>query len=108
MVHEDLRPERTAKYWMRREARCYLATYEDIVAAIHEYAQAHDISLVLSYRREPINPRQTQSVMRRLNEMVVCHKLPDITDEIIRRLNERDTTPQPGTTETQSLEIPVD
>jgi hypothetical protein len=80
----------TRKELILREAKIYFDTYEDICEAIREYADAHEIGLVLHHSREPVALNKAASLMRRVKQKVVCHNLPDITDEIIRRLTEQD------------------
>jgi Skp family chaperone for outer membrane proteins len=79
--------------FMRREARIYYDSYQDICEAIREYTEANGIHLVLRCRRTPVELGKATSLMRRVNRGVVFHNVPDITDEIIRRLNQRDEKP---------------
>lgn len=78
------------KDFILAESRIYFDAYQSIIDAIREYAEAHQIGLVLRFRREPMDRHNANSVMKGVNSKVIYHTLPDITDEIIRRLNEQD------------------
>jgi hypothetical protein len=88
-------PKTNKVEFMRREARVYYDSYQDICDAVRAYAETHQIGLVLRFKREPIDRHNANSIMKGVDRNTVFHTLPDITDDIIRRINERDAERHP-------------
>lgn len=72
---------------MAEEARVYYRTYKDISESVAGYARAHGIRAVLRYNSNPADPADRNSVLQAVNNSIIFQDDLDITDEIIRRVN---------------------
>lgn len=75
------------KDFMEREARVYFNTYNQITETVSTFAQRHNISLVLRYNSNPIDPQNRQSVLEGVNRPVIYQNKIDITYDVLRILN---------------------
>ena len=82
--------EREQKALQTKEAEIYLAVYREIEDEVKKHCQAKGIKLVL--RRSQVqtegNP-SPQEVLKAVNQNVVYQDGLDITDDILKALNER-------------------
>lgn len=81
-----LSSERLQQQFQAREAALYADTYQEMVAAIEQHAQAHDLQLVLRAHDSPVEAGDRQSVLGVLNRGVLYQRDLDITDDILQRL----------------------
>ncbi len=81
---------------LRREAKEHYHAYQQVLAAIARVAQKHNISLVLRYDSQEIDPSNVNSVVRGLNRTVVYQNRLDITDLVTHELNQVARQPAPG------------
>jgi Skp family chaperone for outer membrane proteins len=81
--------DRTKKELMTDEAKLYLKTHSEIQDALETYAKAHGIRLVLRHSDDPMDPDNPPSVMRGVNRNIVFQDGIDITEAILRFLNEK-------------------
>ena len=73
---------------MEREAKVYHGVYKEVSAEVANFAIKQEISLVLRYNSDPINPDDRNSVLAGVNNSIVYQKNLDITNIIIRQLNQ--------------------
>lgn len=72
---------------MEREAKVYFNVYNEIAAAVASFAKDANISLVLRYNSDPINPDDRNSVLQGVNNSIIFQDRLDITNHIIKRVN---------------------
>jgi Skp family chaperone for outer membrane proteins len=84
-----VRMERAKKELMTREAELYAKTYREVQEAVANYAKAHGIRMVIRHSDEPMDPSEPASVMKGVNRNIVYQDGIDITEEILRILNEK-------------------
>jgi len=75
------------KDFMEREARIYFNTYNQITETVSTFAKRYNISLVLRYNSNPIDPQNRQSVLEGVNRPVIYQSNIDITYDILQILN---------------------
>ncbi|RCS54593.1 OmpH family outer membrane protein [Bremerella cremea] len=75
------------KDFMEKEARVYYNTYNQVTQTVATFAQRHNITLVLRYNSNDIDPTNRQSVLEGVNRPVIYQNQIDITYDILRILN---------------------
>ena len=84
------------KEFLEREAYVYYRVYENVAAAIQQFAEQNSIELVLRYSGEQMDPANRQSVLQGVNRPIVYHRDLDITREVLDRLNRAPRVTQGG------------
>jgi Skp family chaperone for outer membrane proteins len=75
------------KEFLQREAKIYYNVYTEIMQEVQYLAAANNISMVLTFNGDPINPEKPDDVLRGINNPVVYYdKSLDITPSILKRL----------------------
>lgn len=95
-----LKMDRLRKGFMEREATMYYQVYGEVSGVIREYAQRHDIGIVIRYNGDKADPNRREDVLKEINKSVVFQNQIDITPDILALVN-RDAggaaaTPQIG------------
>lgn len=73
---------------LEREAQLRYDTYQNILSAVSSFADQYNIQLVIRFSRDKIEPDKPRSVQMGLARPVVYQRQLDITDHIIRLVNE--------------------
>lgn len=82
-----LKVNRQKSDFAERDAKNYLTAYQEISAAVKQYAERNGISLVLRFNGQPVDPNNPQSVQMELSKMVMYyHRDIDITDHVLAEL----------------------
>jgi len=81
--------KRQKEAFLRQEAAIYLETYEQVQAALHEYAGKRGIKLVLRFNGDPIDRTKPDEVLQELKKSVLYQDGIDITNDILEMLNGR-------------------
>ncbi len=71
---------------LQKEAKIYFDSYNQISAVVTQVANQYNISLVLRYDSEQIDPANRQSVLKGLNRYVVYQNQLDITSVVLKQL----------------------
>lgn len=72
---------------MEGQAKTLLWAYERVVEQIQQYADAHQIKLVIQINPIPVEGKPPQEIIAGLNRQVIYQNTLDITEEIIQALN---------------------
>jgi Skp family chaperone for outer membrane proteins len=72
---------------LEREAKVYYETYLEVQNAVTAFCSRHNISLVLRFDGESIDPNDRASVLRGVNRAVVYQDRINITTEILKMVN---------------------
>ncbi|MCO6454447.1 MAG: OmpH family outer membrane protein [Pirellulaceae bacterium] len=75
------------KEFLEQEAKVYFNAYQEVLAAVSQFADRNGISLVLRFNGKEMDPSQRESVLQGVNRAVVFQRNLNITDYIIERLN---------------------
>ncbi len=75
------------KEFLQRESKVYFQVYQEVSAAVRDFAEQKRIDLVLRYNGDQIDPDDRASVLQGVNRALVYHRNLDITREILDRLN---------------------
>ena len=75
------------KEFLQRESKVYYEVYQDVSAAVREFAEMKGIDLVLRYNGAEMKPDDRASVLQGVNRAMVYRRNLDITREILDRLN---------------------
>jgi Skp family chaperone for outer membrane proteins len=73
--------------FMEREAKLYYSAYMDTLQQVGDFASRYNISLVLRFNGEEIDPKERGSVLQGVNRAVVYQRNLNITDQIVQELN---------------------
>ena len=86
-----------------KESTYYLKAYQELSAAVAEYAKRSNIQLVLRFNGAPIDPNNREMVQMEVFKMVMHYdRNIDITDVVLAELNRKATVAaQPRTTPQQ-------
>jgi len=76
------------KELMMREAKVYHQYYQELQGVVGRFCDEQKISLVIRWNSDPIDPENRVSVQQGVNNAIVFHRSLDITDLIIRLVNE--------------------
>jgi len=80
--------QRYKNEFVRRESELYWQAYERVQYVVREAAAERGAALVLRFTRENVDQHDPQSVMRGLNNPIVSYDAGvDITDDVLRRIN---------------------
>jgi Skp family chaperone for outer membrane proteins len=78
------------KEFMEREAKIYYNVFKEIMAEVKSYCDQNQITLVLRFNGDPVDPTDPQSILKELNKSVVHYQESiDITPHILGSLNRR-------------------
>ncbi len=107
-IMSDLQVEISLKRkdFMEREAKLYFNTYTEVTNEVAKFAEQYRINLVLRYNSEKPNADDRASIMQAVNADVVYQYKRDITDTIIKKVNEG-IVPEVGDTRGNNSQIPV-
>lgn len=84
-VQADMQLKR--KSFLEEEAKVYFETYQELKAAVKEFAESNRIGIVLRYSSEEIDQANRQSVLAGINQPIVYNQGGlDVTKYIIDRL----------------------
>lgn len=75
------------KDFMEREAKLYYQTYVQVLNTIQSFSRENNITLVIRFSGDEIDPTNRASVLAGVNNVVVFQEQRDITDLIIKRIN---------------------
>lgn len=87
----DIAAEIAAKRaeFLRQEAEVYHEIYGKIESVVGELAHEKGIDLVLRFNSEKLNPQDRQSVLQGVNRAVIFSATPDLTSEVLAKLNQK-------------------
>jgi hypothetical protein len=74
--------------FLQRGARVYAEMYAAVEATIAQVAKSRDVGAVFRYSREPMNAADRASVLQYVNRPVLYGAVPDLTDGVVKVLNE--------------------
>ena len=84
------------KEFAERESKMYLRAYQEVAAVIRQYAERHNISLVLRFSGAPADPNNRDAVRAELLKTIqYSHRDIDITDPILAELGRAGATATP-------------
>ena len=83
----NLKAGRIKKDFLEREAKVYYQTYLQVNSVVKQYAQQHDIGLVLRFNGDQINPNRREDVLRGINDPIVNQNNIDITPDVLAILD---------------------
>jgi Skp family chaperone for outer membrane proteins len=72
---------------LEQEAKVYYDTYVEVQTAVTSFCSRHNISLVLRFDGEQIDPNDRASVLRGVNRAVIYQDRINITQEIVAMVN---------------------
>ncbi len=76
------------KEFIQQEAKIYYGVYQEIMAAVEDFANQTGVALVMRYNRDPASVDKPDDVLREINKSVVWSpRGRDITDYIIQKVN---------------------
>jgi Skp family chaperone for outer membrane proteins len=84
------------KEFMEQEARVYYRVYREIEQEVGVFAQRNRIGLVLRYAGDEMKEDDRTSVLQGVNRAVVYQQNLDITEFVLRQLNQGTTPPPTG------------
>jgi Skp family chaperone for outer membrane proteins len=79
---------RTRKDFLTREAKLYYDTYQEVSNHVASFARQNNISLVLRFSSDPIEPDDRNSVLQGINRAVVYQNQLNITGHILKLINQ--------------------
>lgn len=74
--------------FLAEEAVVYHERYQAFEKAVERICEQREIDLVLRYNREKMDPADRQSVLQGINRAVIHSRVPDLTDDVLKILNE--------------------
>jgi Skp family chaperone for outer membrane proteins len=83
----NLRATKQKKEFLDREASIYYKTHLEVDEAVAQFAQRHNIGLVLRFNGDKPDPNIREDVLRAINRPVVYQNNIDITPDILQHLN---------------------
>jgi Skp family chaperone for outer membrane proteins len=83
----NLRATKQRKEFLDREARIYFKTHLEVDDAVKQFAQRHNIGLVIRFNGDEPDPNRREDVLRAINRPVVYQNNIDITPDILQDLN---------------------
>jgi Skp family chaperone for outer membrane proteins len=86
-VELQLEGAKRQKDFMEREARAYFTAYQEVEAAVAEFAVRNRVNLVLRYSGEAMDPTKRESIMQGINRFVVYQDRLNITDLVLDMVN---------------------
>ncbi len=90
-VADDLkeRVKHQKEEFLRQEATIYIEIYDEIGAAIKDYARRRGIKLVLRFNGDLVDRTKHDEVLKELNKIVLYQDGLDITNDILEMVNGR-------------------
>ncbi|MEE8450621.1 MAG: OmpH family outer membrane protein [Thermoguttaceae bacterium] len=83
-----VRVQMQKKEFLRREAKIYYQTYQEVLYTVDNYAKNNGISMVLRFNGDPVDMEVPQSVLQHINKPVVWYAQDrDITKVVLDQLN---------------------
>ncbi|MEC9094680.1 MAG: OmpH family outer membrane protein [Planctomycetota bacterium] len=82
------------KEFMEQEAKLYYQTYVHVLTTIQSFCQQNSVSLVIRFSGEKIEPTNRASVLAGVNNVVVFQEKRDITDLIVKMVNQKSVANQ--------------
>jgi Skp family chaperone for outer membrane proteins len=96
-VELQLEGAKRQKDFMEREAQAYFNAYQEVEAAVADFAVRNRVNLVLRYSGETMDPTKRESIMQGINRFVVYQDRLNITDLVLDMVNRGGSAPQqPG------------
>lgn len=83
----QVKMELQKKELMEQEAQVYLATYNQVVQSVQAIAKQYQISLVLRYDSQPIDPNNPNDILKGINRAVIHQQNLDITKTVLDMVN---------------------
>ena len=83
----QVKMELQKKELMEQEAQVYLATYNQVVQSVQAIAKQYQISLVLRYDSQPIDPNNPNDILKGINRAVIHQQNLDITKTVLEMVN---------------------
>ena len=81
----EVQGRNTIKEFAQREANLHYTTYMQIQGLIGKYCQQQGIRVVMTFDSSPVDPKNPDSIMRKVNGSVVYHSpQKDITKPIVQ------------------------
>jgi Skp family chaperone for outer membrane proteins len=78
------------KDFLRQESHIYYSVYQEILGEIRVFSERNNISLVLRFSGDQIDPNNPQAVLQDINKSVIYYnKHIDLTKIILSQLNNR-------------------
>jgi Skp family chaperone for outer membrane proteins len=87
---------RARKDFLTREAKLYYDTYQEVSNHVANFARQNNISLVLRFSSEPIEPDDRNSVLQGINRAVVYQNQLNITGHVLKEINSTPAGGVPG------------
>jgi Skp family chaperone for outer membrane proteins len=81
------------KEFLQQEARVYFRVYKEIEAEVKNFSERNGINLVLRYNRDEMKEDDRQSVLAGVNRAVVYQQGRDITELVLKALNQGPVIP---------------
>jgi Skp family chaperone for outer membrane proteins len=104
-VELQLEGAKRQKDFMEREARAYFSAYQEVEAAVADFAGRNQVNLVLRYSGETMDPTKRESIMQGINRFVVYQNRLNITDLVLDMVNRG--TPQQQTNVSNRTQQPA-
>lgn len=73
--------------FMEKEAKVYYQTYVQVLTTVQDFCRRNNVSLVVRFTGDQIDPNNRASVLAGVNNVVVFQNRKDITGEIIKIIN---------------------
>ena len=78
--------------FLKKESKIYLQVYTETSEAVKKYADYYKYTLVIRFNREQLETENPQALLQGMNRQVVYHRdEDDITDSVLKYLNEKYT-----------------
>lgn len=84
------------KEFLQRESKVYFLVYQEVTAAVRDFADQKGIDLVVRYSSDKIDPDDRGSVLQGVNQDIVYHNNLDITRDILARVNRASVARRPA------------
>ncbi len=86
-IQFQLESNKRQKEFMEREGQAYFNAYREVERVVAEFAQRNRIGLVLRFSAEDMDSTSRDSIMQRINQIVVYQDRLNITEMILEQLN---------------------
>jgi Skp family chaperone for outer membrane proteins len=96
MAEFNLKMTGLRKDFLDREAKEYYKTYLEIVDAVGQYSQRHNLGLVIRFNGDPVDPNRREDLLREINKPVVFQNRIDITPEVLQMVNREQIAQAPA------------
>jgi outer membrane protein len=86
---ENFKRQKQREY-LKAESKIYLEIYNEVTEMVNKYAKYYKYTLVMRFSREELDTENAQQLLQGMNRQVIYHRpSDDITDPILKKLNER-------------------